>query len=101
MQMLFTFFFSKHISIYAIFNDQSFNDTLTEDIVSFEELGPDLWLVAYALCHGLHTLPLGAIIRLLAVIVALPGHHHYDLFYVAKSYIQVTVLPYRDRVTYQ
>ena len=30
--------FSKNISIYAIFNDQSFNDTLTNDIVSFEQL---------------------------------------------------------------
>ena len=35
-------FFSKNISLYAIFNDQSFNDTLTNDIVSFEQLGPDL-----------------------------------------------------------
>ena len=35
-------FFSKNISIYAIFNDQSFNDTLTNDIVSFEQLGPDI-----------------------------------------------------------
>ena len=26
----------------AIFNDQSFNDTLTNDIVSFEQLGPEL-----------------------------------------------------------
>ena len=34
--------FSKNIRIYAIFNDQSFNDTLTNDIVSFEQLGPDL-----------------------------------------------------------
>ena len=34
-------FFSKNTSIYAIFNDQSFNDTLTNDIVSFEQLGPD------------------------------------------------------------
>ena len=33
-------FFSKNISLYAIFNDQSFNDTLTNDIVSFEPLGP-------------------------------------------------------------
>ena len=33
-------FFSKNISPYAIFNDQSFNDTLTNDIVSFEQLGP-------------------------------------------------------------
>ena len=31
----------EYISIYAIFNDQSFNDTLTNDIVSFEQLGPD------------------------------------------------------------
>ena len=33
-------FFSKNISVYAIFNDQSFNDTLTNDNVSFEQLGP-------------------------------------------------------------
>ena len=33
MQKLLTFFFSKNISVYAIFNDQSFNDTLTSDIV--------------------------------------------------------------------
>ena len=31
---------SKNISVYAIFNDQSFNNTLTNDIVSFEQLGP-------------------------------------------------------------
>ena len=35
-------FFSKNISIYAIFNDKSFNDMLTEDIISFEQLGPGL-----------------------------------------------------------
>ena len=33
-------FFSKSISMQAIFNDQSFNDMLTNDIVSFEQLGP-------------------------------------------------------------
>ena len=38
MQKLLTFF-SKSISIYALFNDQSFNDTLTNDIVCFEQLG--------------------------------------------------------------
>ena len=27
---------------YAIFNDQSFKDTLNNDIVSFEHLGPDI-----------------------------------------------------------
>ena len=26
--------------MYAIFDDQSLNDTLTKDIVSFEQLGP-------------------------------------------------------------
>ena len=31
-------FFSKNISIYAIFNDQSFHDMLTKNIVSFEQL---------------------------------------------------------------
>ena len=34
-------FFSKNISLYAIFNDQSFNNRLTNDIVSFEQMGPD------------------------------------------------------------
>ena len=43
MQKLLTFF-QQHISIYAIFNDQSFNDTLNNDIVSFEQLGPDIFL---------------------------------------------------------
>ena len=33
--------FSKNISIYAIFNDQSLKDTLTNNIISFEQLGPD------------------------------------------------------------
>ena len=40
MQKLLTFF-QQNISLYAIFNDQSFNDTLTNDIVSFEQLGPE------------------------------------------------------------
>ena len=33
-------FRSKNISVYAIFNDQSFNNTLTNDFVSFEQLSP-------------------------------------------------------------
>ena len=40
MQKLLAFFFSKNISIYAIFNDTIFNDMLTNDIVSFKQLGP-------------------------------------------------------------
>ena len=39
MQKLLTFF-SKNISIYAIFDGQSFHDMLTNDIISFEQLGP-------------------------------------------------------------
>ena len=34
-------FFSKNISVYALFNDQSFNDMVADNIVSFEQLGPD------------------------------------------------------------
>ena len=34
-------FSAKILSVYAIFNDQSFNDTLTNDIVSFKQLGPE------------------------------------------------------------
>ena len=33
-------FFSKNTSIYAIFNDQGFNATLTKNVVNFEQLGP-------------------------------------------------------------
>ena len=37
-----THIFSAKIPAYMpLFNDQSFNDTLTNDIVSFEQLGPD------------------------------------------------------------
>ena len=35
-------FFSKNISLFTIINDQNFNDMLTNDIVSFEQLGPGL-----------------------------------------------------------
>ena len=35
------YLFSKNFSVYAIFNDQSFNNSLTNDIVSFVQLGPD------------------------------------------------------------
>ena len=31
------------MSIYAIFNDKNFNEKLTNDIVSFEQLGPGLF----------------------------------------------------------
>ena len=37
-----THIFSKNISVYDIFNEQSFNDTLTNSIISFEQLGPDV-----------------------------------------------------------
>ena len=36
----YSYIFSKNISVYVIFHDQSFNDTFTNDIVSFEQLGP-------------------------------------------------------------
>ena len=35
------------ISIYAIFSDQSFNDTLTNDILSFEHWGPDSYMFTF------------------------------------------------------
>ena len=34
-------FFQQNISVYAIFNDQSFNDALTKGMFSFEQLAPD------------------------------------------------------------
>ena len=49
MQKLLTFF-SKNISVYAIFNE-SFNNMLTNDIVSFEQLGPGSLLFALPQRH--------------------------------------------------
>ena len=40
MQKATHIFFSKNISVYAIFSDQMFNYKLNNDIVSFEQLGP-------------------------------------------------------------
>ena len=40
-------FFSKNISIYAIFHDQSFNNKLIHDIASFEQLGPGSQMVLF------------------------------------------------------
>ena len=38
-------FFSQNISIYAIFTDQSFNDMLNNDMVTFEQLGPGFQVI--------------------------------------------------------
>ena len=43
-------FFSKNISVYAIFNDQNFNDTLTNNIISFEQLDPGIKYKAFSRC---------------------------------------------------
>ena len=49
---------------YAIFNDQSFNNTLINDIVSFEQLGPDDH-------HHHHWL--GFVAQVVALLTADPG----------------------------
>ena len=36
------FFSAKILAFMLIFNDQSFKDTLTNDIVSFEQMGPEI-----------------------------------------------------------
>ena len=40
LQKVHIFFSAKILAYMPIFNDQSFNDTLTNDIISFEQLGP-------------------------------------------------------------
>ena len=47
-------FFSKNISIYAILNGQSLKNMLTNDIVSFEQLGPDVKAWLDQLLRSLH-----------------------------------------------
>ena len=41
-------FFSKNISVYAIFNDQSFNNMLTKYIISFEQLSSDFFFFFFS-----------------------------------------------------
>ena len=50
MQKLFTFFQQKKISIYAIFNNKSFRHTLTNGIISFEQLGLRKLFLDHELC---------------------------------------------------
>ena len=52
MQKLLTFF-QQNSSTYAIFNDQSFNDRLTNNLVSFEQLVPDVYSGCIYLCQKL------------------------------------------------
>ena len=40
-------FFSKNISKYSIFNNQKFNNTFTNDMASFEQLGPDIFHISF------------------------------------------------------
>ena len=40
---------AKNISVYGIFNDQIFYDTLINDIFSFKQLGLG-WIKAYHIC---------------------------------------------------
>ena len=49
MQKLLTFFSAKILAYYAIFNDKSFNYMLTNDIVSFEQLGPNIIIIWHSL----------------------------------------------------
>ena len=40
MQKTYSPFFRKNMSVYAIFNDQSFNKMLINDNITFKQLGP-------------------------------------------------------------
>ena len=53
MQKLLTFFSAK-IFTYAISNDQSFNDMLTNDVISFDQLGPGVVSSDLAQPHNFH-----------------------------------------------
>ena len=51
LQKLLTFFQQK-ISEYCVSLDVNFNESLTNDIVSFEQLGPDIFLISPHVCCG-------------------------------------------------
>ena len=57
MQKLLTYFFSKNISVYAIFDEQTFNDTLTNDIVSLNNWALDFSVSLLAHLQELYPRP--------------------------------------------
>ena len=67
-------FFSKSISIYAIFNDQSFKDTLTNDIVSLEQLCPVVNLPYLHVCLFVEVLRPSQPKGVMSSVVSLPNH---------------------------
>ena len=84
MQNLLTFF-CQNISVYAIFNDQSFNDmltndnSLTNDIVNFEQLGPGRF---WQLCkRGIGHISISSVCALWSLFPpSSVSHHFYKLF---------------------
>ena len=97
-------FFSKNISVYAIFDYQSFNDTLTNDIVSFEQLGPVLVLavprrpsVAVLLCLCVYYFLCGIILPLFVPLFPTFGVSGY--FLGSFTYISQS-LPYFQRIQF-
>ena len=53
LQKLLTFFFSKKFQHICISLDVNFNEALTNDIVSFEQLGPDIFHNGYSVVSDL------------------------------------------------
>ena len=74
------FFFSKN-SVYAIFHDQSFNDTLTNDIVSCEQLSP-LGSIVHVVYHNVNYTSYASFPFTLLYI-----HVHRKIIFIIQSYI--------------
>ena len=46
LQKILTFFFSKKIQHICVLLDVNFKESLTNDVVSFEKLGPDIFHIS-------------------------------------------------------
>ena len=79
-------FFSKNISVYAIFNDQNFNNTLPNDIVSFEQLGPGMQTQNHRYCF----LP-----KIVKYLPSVPNQNPIKLCIVSYLPMKYTVSPQR------
>ena len=52
-------FFSKKFQHFCVSLDVNFNELLTNDIVSFEQLGPDVWVISLISDNGQDTIKPG------------------------------------------
>ena len=75
--------------MYAIFNDQSFNNTLTSDFVSFEQLGPECPSMGLGICCAEMNI---FIILMLSTMGKIFSRKHFEIFFYPSQKTRLDIL---------